>query len=298
MTEPVPPICDYEGSDYQDRFWEQGGREYEDRVEAIALLRLLPARGLRMLEVGAGAGRNTLRYEGFDQIVLFDYSRTQLEQAQARLGRVERYVYVVGDIYRLPFADSVFDAATMIRTLHHIAEPQRALAQLRASLVDGSRFILEFANKRNLKAILRWIARRQRWNPFAGDMVEFAPLNFNFHPVHVHALLEAEGFEIERQLTVSHFRLGLLKRLVPLTLLTRMDAALQWTGRWLQFTPSVFIKALLPGSARLGVLRFRCPVCFSISLASVACGLECESCGRVWSLQEGIYNFKEPLNQG
>ena len=29
-----PPVCDYEGSDYQTRFWETGGREYEDRSES------------------------------------------------------------------------------------------------------------------------------------------------------------------------------------------------------------------------------------------------------------------------
>ncbi len=56
-----PPVCDYEGSDYQSSFWEQGDRRYEDQVEAIALRRLLPPGGKLLLEVGAGAGRNTPR---------------------------------------------------------------------------------------------------------------------------------------------------------------------------------------------------------------------------------------------
>jgi hypothetical protein len=59
-----PPICNYEGSDYQERFWEKGGRSYEDAVEAVALKRLLPPSGKMLLELGAGAGRNTLRYAG------------------------------------------------------------------------------------------------------------------------------------------------------------------------------------------------------------------------------------------
>ena len=52
---------------------------------------------------GAGAGRNTHRYAGYKKIVLVDYSRTQLEQAQKRLGRdarsdtVKRVVGVPGD---------------------------------------------------------------------------------------------------------------------------------------------------------------------------------------------------------
>ena len=111
-----PPVCNYEGSDYQQSFWEQGGREYEDRAEAIALKRMLPPSGKLMLELGAGAGRNTPRYAGFERIVLLDYSTTQLAQAQQRLGRSEQYIYVAADVYRLPFRQHQFDAATHLHT--------------------------------------------------------------------------------------------------------------------------------------------------------------------------------------
>ena len=100
MTQPAketPPICDYEGSDYQKSFWDKGERDYEDRVEAVALQRLLPPSGNLLLEIGAGAGRNTSRYQGFKRVVLLDYSRTQLEQAQERLGKSDRYIYVAAD---------------------------------------------------------------------------------------------------------------------------------------------------------------------------------------------------------
>ncbi|MHB8819157.1 MAG: class I SAM-dependent methyltransferase, partial [Bellilinea sp.] len=78
----TPPVCNYEGSDYQQSFWDQGGRAYEDAVEDVALRRLLPPSGRLMLELGAGAGRNTPRYHNFERVVLLDYSRTQLEQAR------------------------------------------------------------------------------------------------------------------------------------------------------------------------------------------------------------------------
>ena len=45
MATEHPPVCDYEGSDYQERFWDAGGRQYEHRVEQIALGRLLPTSG-------------------------------------------------------------------------------------------------------------------------------------------------------------------------------------------------------------------------------------------------------------
>src|SRR5512141_3165841 len=146
-----PPVCSYEGSDYQASFWDQGGRQYEDRTEAIALKRLLPRSGHLLLELGAGAGRNTPRYTGFERVVLLDYSRTQLEQAQQRLGSSERYIYVAADAYRLPFVNGLFDAATMIRTLHHMADAPAVLRQVRNILEPRGIFILEFANQRNIK---------------------------------------------------------------------------------------------------------------------------------------------------
>ena len=56
----TPPVCDYEGSDYQENFWEQGNRAYEDAAEEIALKRLLPSGSGHLLELGAGAGRKDL----------------------------------------------------------------------------------------------------------------------------------------------------------------------------------------------------------------------------------------------
>ena len=130
----TPPVCNYEGSDYQTSFWDQGGRKYEDACEAVALRRMLPPAGKHLLELGAGAGRNTPRYAGYEKVTLLDYSHTQLEQARQRLGDDERYRYVAADIYHLPFMPGVFDGATMIRTLHHMADARRALDQVRAAL--------------------------------------------------------------------------------------------------------------------------------------------------------------------
>ena len=298
-ADPIP-VCDYEGSDYQERFWDSGERAYEDRVEAIALSRLLPRTGKRLLEVGAGAGRNTLRYRGFEQIVLVDYSRTQLEKARDRLGLDGRYIYVVADVYRMPFEGKLFDAATMIRTLHHLLNPGLALDQIRTSLTPGASFILEFANKRNLKAIMRWITRRQTWNPFAFEKVEFAPLNFDFHPAFVYKQLASAGFEVERKLTVSHLRLGMLKRTFPTGLLVALDSMMQWTGNYWQFTPSVFVSARAEGEPEPAAaeLHWRCPSCQSTSLDEITQGLQCSNCSRIWPIQDGIYNFKEPLPNG
>ena len=298
----TPPICDYEGSDYQTSFWDKGGREYEDRTEAIALKRLLPQRGRLLLELGAGAGRNTPRYLGFERIVLLDYSRTQLEQAQQRLGKSDKYVYVAADVYRLPFIDGLFDAATMIRVLHHMADAPKALTQVRNVLGAGGVFILEYANKLNLKAILRYLVGRQPWSPFTHEPVEFVKLNFDFHPKAVHTWLEDLGFNIEKILTLSHFRMGFLKRIVPTSILVFLDSLAQWTGAWWQLSPSVFVKAVrhdTPGvSSHVQdnlLSYFKCPDCEVSSLIDKINYLECSGCGKKWGVKDGIYDFREPI---
>lgn len=296
----TPPVCDYEGSDYQTSFWERGGRDYEDQAEEIALRRMLPVKGSLLLELGAGAGRNTPRYIGYDRIVLLDYSRTQLQQARARLGDSPRYIYVAADIYKLPFVNALFDGATMIRTLHHMADAPQALAQIRRVLGGSAVFILEFANKRNLKAILRYGLRRQSWSPFSLEPVEFVKLNFDFHPKAIRFWLEELGFRVEKTLTVSHFRLGLLKRIFPARFLAALDGLLQPTGELVQLTPSVFIKAKVEQNDLFRqpeeILHwFQCPECGAHPLDDRGGCLCCSGCGRKWAFHDGIYDFREPL---
>lgn len=291
------PICDYEGSDYQERFWEQGERQYEDQTEAIAIRRMLPKSGKLLLEVGAGAGRNTPRYSGFERIVLLDYSTTQLAQAQARLGTNERYVYVAADVYKLPFVDGLFDAATMIRVLHHMADAPKALAQIRQVLQPKGHFLLEYANKLNMKAIARYLLGRQAWNPFNREPVEFIELNFNFHPAAVREWLRSIGFAIQRQLTVSHFRVGWLKRNVPLGILVGLDSLFQYTGAFWQFTPSVFVHSQASGRTAIAKQEtfFKCPNCNAPLPEEHENYLDCSECGMRWGIENGIYNFKEPI---
>lgn len=295
----TPPVCDYEGSDYQTSFWDKGGRDYEDRTEAIALQRLLPKSGRLLLELGAGAGRNTPRYLGFDRIVLLDYSRTQLEQAQQRLGKSDKYIYVAADVYRLPFIDGLFDAATMIRVLHHMADGPKALNQVRNVLGSGGIFILEFANKLNLKAIVRYLLGRQTWSPFTLEPVEFVKLNFDFHPQAVRNWLEDLGFKIEKTLTLSHFRVGLLKRMIPTGVLVFLDSMFQWTGALWQLSPSVFVRVKMQDGKKSEIpdhvsLFFKCPECGHSPLTEKQDYLECSNCKKNWGVKDGIYDFREP----
>ena len=286
------PVCDYEGSNYQNDFWGKGEREYEDRAEQIALKAMLPKAGRLFLEIGAGAGRQTPLLKNFDHVVLMDYSRTQLEQARERLCTSTRYTFVASNVYQLPFKPKAFDAAMMIRVMHHLVEPLAALKAIKSVIAEGGTFILEFANKQNLKSILRYALRQQTWSPFSPEPVEFVKLNFDFHPRTMRQWIREAGFEIQAQRSVSHYRIGALKKIVPPALLAALDGAVQPTGEWLQITPSVFIKAVISG--QLSVIShqsseiFVCPVC-----KGNLDNLKCRSCGRHYKFENGIYDFKE-----
>ena len=293
----TPPVCDYEGSDYQKSFWDEGGRAYEDKAEEIALKRLLPESGKLLLEIGAGAGRNTPRYTGYERIVLLDYSRTQLQQAQERLGENDRYIYVAADAYKLPFVDGLFDGATMIRTLHHMADAPAVLHQVRRILQPSAKFILEYANKLNLKAILRYVLRKQDWSPFTLEQVEFVDLNFDFHPQAIRNWLKEENFRLERQLTLSHFRIGIIKRIFPASFLAWLDSLAQPTGAWWQLTPSVFTLSEAIGESAIAPegAFFQCPQCDHAPLEEKPDMLTCPNCGAKYAIRNGIYDFREAL---
>ena len=294
MSHP-PRICDYEDSAYRTDFWEGQGREYEDRAERIALRRLLPPTGRRLIDIGGGFGRLAEFYGGYDQVVLLDYSRSLLRQAQERLGRDGRVVYVAASFYAMPFVAASFDAALMVRVIHHAEDAPALLSQVARVLRGGGTFVLEFASKRHLKAILRYALGRQAWSPFDPAPYEFVPLNFDFHPAWMKARLAEAGVHVKHNRTVSHFRLPWLKNRLPATLLARLDGLLQPTGAWWQLTPSVFVQCAAPGDAPLTErLTFRCPACGHAPLLPAGDALPCERCGRRWPVVDGLYDFKTP----
>ncbi len=287
------PICDYEGSKYRDEFWGREYRAYEDRAERLALMRLLPARGRRLLEIGAGFGRLADLYAGCDQVVLLDYSRTMIQQAREQWGHDPRFRFVVGNVYDLPFLPGRFDAIVMVRVIHHLADVPAALQQIRTALAREGCLILEFANKRNLKAILRYALRRQAENPFHPQPYEL-PLNFNFHPGWMRRQWEAAGLRHDAQLALSYFRVRWLKQRVPAHILAGMDAWLQRPGGAYPLTPSVMVRLLPTAEAAPFAAEplFRCLQCGG-PLKEEPAGLRCPACGRSWPAADGVYDFKE-----
>jgi ubiquinone/menaquinone biosynthesis C-methylase UbiE len=301
MTQPLP-VIDYEGSKYSTEFWSSA-REYEDRAERIAIRAMLPPRGGRLIDIGAGAGRLGDLYLGYDEVILMDYARSTIVEARDRWGHDPRFKFVAADLYALPFVDGVFDSVVMIRVIHHIVDVPRALINIRAALKPGGVFVFEFANKRNLKAIARYLVRKQQWSPFDRKPIEFVALNFDFHPAWMKRQLNEAGFSIRQIRAVSSFRLGMLKRLLGAKRLAAIDGAVQRPFAPLAIAPSIFtlcapplLNGAVPVQERgLGGEVFACPICRApLPAQPTNDELGCPN-GHRWSVHEGIFDFKTAL---
>ena len=289
-------ICDYEGSQYITEFWGGGQRRYEDLAERVAIKKMLPRTGKTIIEVGAGFGRLADMYDGYDKVVLVDYARTQLEAARQYLNDDERFVFVVADVYGLPFVDNLFDSLVMVRVMHHLVNVPGALQELRRVITSSGVSIIEFANKQNLKAILRWALRRQNWSPFSLEPHEFVELNIDFHPKWIRQQFSGAGFVIQTMRTVSHFRIPFLKKMVSPNILAFFDGLAQSTGNWWQLSPSVFLRASANKKNAMPANGFfRCPRCGNHELQEHESGLFCKTCDLLWEYREGIYDFKNPV---
>jgi len=303
----TPPVCDYENSPWRTEFWR--GRDYEDLAERIALKALLPPHGARICEIGAGFGRLADFYLGYEQVILMDYARSMLQEAREHILRdarftppstalrsaqdVSRFLFVAADLYNLPLADNALDTALTIRVLHHVADVPRAFAEIARVVRPNGTYVLEHANKQNLKAIVRFALRRGP-NPFTREPYEFVKLNFDLHPRYVVENLRAQNFSVRARRAVSTFRIPLLKRFIPARVLASLDGALQAPLASLALSPSLFLRAesRKPGSPARNPGLWRCVACHATDLAETRDAFTCRACRRVYPIEAGIVEFK------
>jgi ubiquinone/menaquinone biosynthesis C-methylase UbiE len=95
----------------------------------------------RALDVGTGAGALALALAPLvREVVGLDPVPELLELARARA--LPNTEFVEGDGAALPFLDSEFDLAGTLRTLHHVARPERVVAELARVTRRGGRALV------------------------------------------------------------------------------------------------------------------------------------------------------------
>jgi ubiquinone/menaquinone biosynthesis C-methylase UbiE len=120
---------------------EQRAAELADRVREF-----LPLRGdERALDAGTGVGALAFALAPLvREVVGVDVVPELLEQARARGASMPNVTFVEGDITQLEFERGSFDLAGTLRTLHHIARPELAVAELtRVTRLGGSILVVD-----------------------------------------------------------------------------------------------------------------------------------------------------------
>src|SRR5436190_789989 len=94
-------------------------------------------------DLGCGTGQVSAALAPFvGHVVAVDASAAMLQAAKKRLHAFDNVDLRRGELESLPIDDARLDAATMMLVLHHVPEPERALAEVARVLAPGGRLIL------------------------------------------------------------------------------------------------------------------------------------------------------------
>jgi len=304
---------DYENYDYRE-FWAKGKREYEDRSERKALRRLF--KGLSkedrvFLDLGCGYGRLFSEYADFKYIILIDYSLKNLKIAKQNIEEYlkenycsdKKVYFIAADVTSIPLSDASIDVVLTVRVLHHIWETEKYFDEVKRILGTGSEYYLEFANKRNIKNILRYFVGKLKKSPFDKTPLKIGETILNFHPKYIKEMLYKRDIKTVRRISVSNFRSGVFKKIFGLGFLNMLESIYQSVFSWALLGPSVFLKNILAGDgsgmstrdlAKIDIARLlRCPACSENELKKISDNtIICENCNKEYDIKDGVFDFR------
>ncbi|HEX6472331.1 MAG TPA: class I SAM-dependent methyltransferase [Streptosporangiaceae bacterium] len=312
---PPPTVIDYDrgGYDYRN-FWTD--RQYEEWAEFRVLARIVGKIGQPrwFADFGGGFGRNAVHYrDRARHSVIVDYSANNLAHAgelhadDIAAGRIH---LIRATVTALPFVDAAFDAAMVIRVLHHLGDVEQALFEM-GRTVRGS-WLLDVPIKHHALGRLRSAIRLQ-----SREMKSPEPLvrGTSEHPFRAYRLpvirqrLSETDWDSALVASVNNFRRWdqAFPRPVVATLrpvVHTLEIVAQTTGRgW--WGPSQFLLARrrnsvrpllcpapdgLPPTVAMLARRVVCPACRG-ALSWAPDQAECSVCRRTYYRKDVFWDF-------
>lgn len=245
--------AEYDTFDYP-HYWK--GREYEHKSEIMALRYFLKKIKKRKLsiDIGGGYGRLTPYYEKYSEKVIITDPSAKLLKIAKKNFKSKKFKFIKSSYKNLPkkIKHNSADLIVLVRVLHHIKDPSDIFDVACELLKDRGYIIMEFANKRHLKAaILEFIhgnftfildifpkdirsqkSKKRKTIPF-----------FNYHPDKIREHLVSCGYVILEERSVSNIRVPFIKKLLPIKFILLLEVLLQKPFAKFCLGPSIFILA-------------------------------------------------------
>jgi ArsR family transcriptional regulator len=123
--------------------WDRMREElFGDRVHLAALGALAGSQWVAG-DLGCGTGQVSAALAPFVQrVIAVDSSAPMLQAARRRLAAFDNVDLRRGELEALPIDDDGLDAAVLMLVLHHVPEPQKAVAEVARVLKPGGRIIV------------------------------------------------------------------------------------------------------------------------------------------------------------
>ncbi len=242
----------YDTYDYPS-YWL--GREYEHEAEIIAIknfLKRIP-KLKTIVEIGAGYGRLVPTYFfRARRIILTDSSAKLLKMARSTL-KNKGITFIQANVENLypKVRRNTADLVVLVRVLHHISDLDKAISTVGKITKKGGYLIIEFPNKRHLKAMISEFLRGNITFPLDISPKEIKNIKkrkktipfYNYHPDVIKEKLKDNGYSIIETRSVSNVRSSLFKRFATTDTRLFLENILQRPLSYLYFGPSIFILA-------------------------------------------------------
>lgn len=133
-------------------FFDRHARQWDDLVQTLLplpdycgkLLALVPL-GKRLLEIGVGTGALLMELvKSGAEVIGVDHSLAMLEEARRRVlqGGISGVELRLGEMAHLPVSDISIDCVVANMVLHHAADPQSVLLEIRRVLTPGGQLLI------------------------------------------------------------------------------------------------------------------------------------------------------------